>query len=463
MIMAKISVLIVSYNYGRFLRQCIESVLTQTCSEDLEIVLVDDGSTDDTAELLRDLPMVRYCYQEHSGVAAARNRAFREASGDYIAFLDADDMWKKEKLALQLKYLREHPDCEIVYTGYENFLEDGVYPDEKWVKHEVLFAVRNKTLLTSALFTRSVMLRCGNFDESFRCGEDTEWTSRLGFLGIKSGFLEDKLLMRRLHGQNLSNKDESGPSEESIAKAFQIIRRNLQIQNERIAAEEGISVLIPAYQAENYIEECIESVKKQQDQLQGLPLEIIVADDGSGDNTSAVAAKNGAQVLHLAHKGSAAAKNAALMKAKYEYIFFLDADDRAGSTALRDLLQAIRAEKGLMAVFAKARDFCRKTDSSGNVCEQFSSHDYSGCLPGCSLIRKETFRKVGSFNEELKTGETVDWLERFRESGLPYSKLDCVTLERRVHPSSTGAVNREQEQRDYARIIREHLRRMSHA
>ena len=460
--MAKISVLIVSYNYGRFLRQCIESVLAQTCSEDLEIVLVDDGSTDDTKELIRDFPMVRYFYQEHSGIVAARNRAFREATGDYIAFLDADDMWKKEKLALQLKYLQEHPDCEIVFSGYENFLEDGVSPDEKWVKHEVLFAARNKTLLTSALFTRSVMLRCGNFDESFRRGEDTEWTSRLGYLGIQSGFLEDKLLMRRLHGQNITNHDEAGPSEESIAKAFQLIRRNLQIQKERTAAEEGISVLIPAYQAENYIEECIESVKKQEAQLQGLPLEIIVADDGSEDKTAALAAKNGAQVLRLAHRGSAAAKNAALARAKYEYVFFLDADDRAADTALRDLLQAIRAEKGLMAVFAKARDFCRKTDSSGNGYEQFSSRDYSGCLPGCSLIRKEAFQKVGSFNEELKTGETVDWLERFRESGLTYSETDRVTLERRIHPASTGAANREQEQRDYARIIREHLKRMNH-
>ena len=156
--MARISVLIVSYNYGRFLRACIESVLAQTCSEELEIVLVDDGSTDETAGLLRAFPMVRRVFQAHSGVAAARNRALREASGDYIAFLDADDLWKKDKLALQLKYLREHPDCEIVFTGYENFLEDGVSPDEKWVRQNILFAAKNRTCLPTALFTRSVKI-----------------------------------------------------------------------------------------------------------------------------------------------------------------------------------------------------------------------------------------------------------------------------------------------------------------
>jgi glycosyltransferase involved in cell wall biosynthesis len=420
-------------------------------------VLVDDGSTDATAELVRGFPMVRYVFQDHSGVAAARNRALREASGDYLAFLDADDLWKKEKLELQLQYLREHPDCGIVFTGYENFLEDGVSPDEPWVRKDILFAAKNRTCLPTALFTRDVMLRCGAFDESFPRGEDTEWTSRLGYFGIRSGFLEDKLLLRRLHGGNLTKDQGIGPAGESMAKAFQIIRRNLQAQKEHSSAREGISVLIPAYRAEDYIAECIESIRKQQDQLQGLPLEIIVADDGSGDGTPGIAEEKGAQVLRLPHRGSAAAKNAALARAKYEYIFFLDADDRAAGTALNDLLQAIRANGDDLAVFAKARDFCREADGSGK--EQFSSRTYSGCLPGCSLIRRQAFQKVGLFNEGLKTGETVDWLERFRESGLPCSKLDCVTLERRIHPASTGAVNREQEQRDYAQIIREHLKR----
>ena len=114
-----------------------------------------------------------------------------------------------------------------------------------------------------------------------------------------------------------------------------------------------------------------------------------------------------------------------------------------------------------MAVFARARDFTGGTDGNGNLQERFSSRSYAGCLPGCSLIRKEAFQKVGPFNEDLKTGETVEWMNRFRESGLPCSELDCVTLERRIHPASTGSVNREQEQRDYARIIREHLKRMN--
>ena len=459
--MAKISVLIVSYNYGRFLRQCIESVLAQTCPGEPEIVLVDDGSTDETKEVLRDFPMVRYIFQEHAGVAAARNRALKEASGDYIAFLDADDMWKKDKLALQLKYFQEHPECGIVFTGYENFLEDGVSPDDDWVKRSMLFAARDRSCLPTALFTRSVMLRCGKFEESFQRGEDTEWTTRLGYFGIQAGFLEDKLLMRRLHGKNLTKTVAPTTAGESIARVFKIIRRNHQIRKEGSSAEAGISVLIPAFNAGDYIEECIESIKKQQAQLQGLPLEIIVADDGSEDNTSAIAAEHGAKVLQLSHGGSAAAKNAALTKAKYEYIFFLDADDRAADTALRELLQAIQDDKNCMAVFAKAKDFCVKTDSSGNSYEQFSSRVYSGCLPGCSLIRKQAFQKVGSFNEELKTGETVEWLGRFRESGMPYSGLELVTLERRIHPDSTGAVHREQEQRDYARIIREHLKRLN--
>lgn len=459
--MAKISVLIVSRNYGRFLRDCIESVLAQTCREELEIVLVDDGSTDNTADVLRDYPMVRTVFQAYSGVAAARNRALREASGENIAFLDADDLWKKEKLAVQMRYLRDQPDCGIVFTGYENFLEPGVSPDEEWVRRNILFAAKNRTCLPTALFTRDVMLRCGDFDESFTSGEDTEWTARLGFLGVKTGFLEDRLLLRRLHGGNLTRESRTGADAESVAKAFQVIRRNLRLQS-RSSAEEGVSVLIPAFRAAEYIGECIESVRKQLPLPYGLPLEIVVADDGSDDGTPEAAEARGARVLQLAHRGSAAARNAALTAAKYGYVYFLDADDRAAPSALGALLRAIRAGGDLTAVFARARDFSVETDGAGARRERFSSRAYSGCLPGCSLIRRRAFQTVGLFNEELRTGETVDWLSRFRESGLPFAELDTVSLERRIHPASTGAVNGEQERRDYARIVREHLKRMNH-
>ena len=104
MIMAKISVLIVSYNYGRFLRQCIESVLTQTCSEDLEIVLVDDGSTDDTLAIIKSFDDSRIVLinQENMGPGASRNNALKLASGKYVMYLDGDDWFSPD--AVEIAY-----------------------------------------------------------------------------------------------------------------------------------------------------------------------------------------------------------------------------------------------------------------------------------------------------------------------------------------------------------------------
>ncbi len=455
--MAKVSVLIACRNYGRYLRACIESVRGQDCGGEPEIIVVDDGSTDDTAQVAQGEPGVRYVWQPHAGVAAARNRALREAGGEYLAFLDADDLWKKDKLALQLRYLREHPGCEIVFTGYENFLEDGADPDGEWVRRSRLFAEKNRTCLPTALFARSLLLRCGVFDERFRSGEDTEWTTRLGFLGVRCGWLEEKLLLRRLHGANLTRTAGGEPPDRALTA--EVLRRNLRLRATGQFAGEGISVLVPAYRAEAYLAECLESVRKQRETLGGLPMEILVADDGSDDRTAEIALAHGAQVLTLSHRGSAAARNAALIHARYEYLYFLDADDRSAPDALRTLLQALRAEADRMAVFAQARDFRTETDAGGQPFERFADRSYAGCLPGCSLIRKAAFRQVGFFNETLKTGETVEWLARFRTGGLKQAGLACVTLERRIHPASTGAVNREQERRDYARILREHLKR----
>ena len=98
-----VSVVIPSFNCGSFVSQAIDSVLAQTCAP-AEVIVVDDGSTDDTAERLEPyMDRIRYVFQENRGVSAARNRAVAESRGHCVAFLDADDVWHPRKLELQLK------------------------------------------------------------------------------------------------------------------------------------------------------------------------------------------------------------------------------------------------------------------------------------------------------------------------------------------------------------------------
>ena len=116
MSMDLVTAVIATYNYGRFVTQAVESVLAQTYGN-LEVIVVDDGSDDDTRELLAPYTdRIRYIYQKNQSVAAARNTGIRAASGDLIAFLDADDIWHPQKIEVQMRYLADHPE-EAVEMG----------------------------------------------------------------------------------------------------------------------------------------------------------------------------------------------------------------------------------------------------------------------------------------------------------------------------------------------------------
>jgi glycosyltransferase involved in cell wall biosynthesis len=140
----KTSVIICAYNYGRFLLRCLESVLSQSQPAD-EIIVVDDGSTDETAEVVRRFPQVRYIWQENAGKAAAFNRAFRDSQGDVICHLDADDYWLPRKIERVTKTLAAHDAGGILHDAiYVD--RDGKYIYGSEVAAENGFATRRLSL-----------------------------------------------------------------------------------------------------------------------------------------------------------------------------------------------------------------------------------------------------------------------------------------------------------------------------
>jgi len=113
----RVSAIIPCYNYGKYLPRAIDSILAQTRPVS-EILVVDDGSTDNTREVATSYgDRVQYIFQQNQGRAAARNHGMREATGDWIALLDADDWWFPEKIELQLKAAAARPEAVLVYTG----------------------------------------------------------------------------------------------------------------------------------------------------------------------------------------------------------------------------------------------------------------------------------------------------------------------------------------------------------
>ena len=180
-----VSVVIPTYNRGPLVLEAVESVLAQTVPP-LEIIVVDDGSTDDTRERLRPyLTRIVYRYQENQGVSAARNHGIREARGEFIAFLDSDDVWHPRKLELQLQVFEERPDLGLLGAGAMDWPAQSfpeITDDPRGRVSLVSWAqlvVRNR-LGTSSVMVRTAVLRAaGEFDPVMQSSEDRDLWLRI--------------------------------------------------------------------------------------------------------------------------------------------------------------------------------------------------------------------------------------------------------------------------------------------
>jgi glycosyltransferase involved in cell wall biosynthesis len=208
----QVSVVIPSYNCARYLPEAIDSVLAQTY-QNFEIIVIDDGSTDETAAVLRryGLP-VRVVYQHNQGVAQARNHGIRQARGEWIAFLDADDVLLPHKLAAQLTVAAAHPDAGMIHSGWNRVDAEGrvIMPVEPWHQVPELTLeswLRWKPVLPSAmLFRRQWLEQTGGFDPRFPPAEDTELVLRLSCLGCRAAWLRQITVNYRQHDASAMHK-----------------------------------------------------------------------------------------------------------------------------------------------------------------------------------------------------------------------------------------------------------------
>jgi glycosyltransferase involved in cell wall biosynthesis len=172
------------YNGAAQIRRAIESVLTQSYAV-AELIVVDDGSTDGTADIVRSYePSVRYLYQSNSGVAAARNRGLREATTEWIAFLDHDDQWLPDKLERQVSALQTKPESRLCYSAQWLHLLDGTKeyhylpPDELWPAARM----RNPFPPSVVLLHKREALEIGGFDERLKGASCEDWDFFIRFL-----------------------------------------------------------------------------------------------------------------------------------------------------------------------------------------------------------------------------------------------------------------------------------------
>lgn len=203
-----VSVIIPVYNGDAFLAEAIESILQQDYAP-LEIITVDDGSTDGSAKVATSFKdVVRYVYQPNSGTAAARNTGVQMARGDIIGFLDQDDLWPAGKLALQLTRLADHPSVEIVLGHKQLMWLTGI--EDGRLGFEIFSDPQIALNLGCALFRISVFDKVGFFDETLYYVDDWDWFMRARELGVPMVIHHEVTLISRRHKHNMSNRVDLG-------------------------------------------------------------------------------------------------------------------------------------------------------------------------------------------------------------------------------------------------------------
>jgi glycosyltransferase involved in cell wall biosynthesis len=207
-----VSVIIPAFNMATYLSEAIDSVITQTYDR-VEIIVVDDASTDDTAAVAaRYGTALRYVVQPHRGQAAARNHGVRVATGRYLAFLDADDLWEPKKLSVQLAAFDSDPSLEIVFGHVLQFWSPEVASSLGRSLPDVSEPLRGDSPGTM-LVPQSVFEATGPFREEHRVGDFIDWYARALDGGRNTMMLDTVVMRRRLHRTNLGRVRTTGPEE----------------------------------------------------------------------------------------------------------------------------------------------------------------------------------------------------------------------------------------------------------
>lgn len=212
----KVSVIIPNYNYARYVGQAIDSVLQQSY-RNFEVIVVNNGSTDNSIEILQTFgDKIRVIDQPNLGQSGARNSGLSESRGEYIAFLDADDLWEPTKLEKQIRLMSQY--TQLVYCGIAQFGEKAIgAPKVQMPKYNgrcMQFFLEQPGVSivisgeSTALFSRDLLNKVGGFDMELnstagwdffrRCSSNTEFD-----------FVNEPLVNYRLHGHNMSNSHDS--------------------------------------------------------------------------------------------------------------------------------------------------------------------------------------------------------------------------------------------------------------
>lgn len=208
-----VSAIVPAFNAERYVGEAIDSILAQSYPN-IEILVVDNASTDNTAAIIKRYgERVTYLHQAKKGPAAARNQGLMQSRGDFIAFLDADDLWLPEKTERQIRYLVDHPEVGVCYSHYE-FIDSESRPHPFKARPQMLNGWAFEALLKlqlhvgigTTMIRRSCIDDVGMLDENLITAEDTNFFIRLA-KNYQFGYLRGPVARYRIHQDSLTKTD----------------------------------------------------------------------------------------------------------------------------------------------------------------------------------------------------------------------------------------------------------------
>lgn len=225
-----ISVIVATYQRANYLRTTLESIFDQTYG-DLEVIVIDDGSTDNTQAVVESFAECRYFYQENRGVSHAKNLGVQYADGEYVSFLDSDDYWHPEKLGRQIDFFADNPETELLFSHAVQFITEEISEEDKsklYCPSTPVPAQVSSTLLT----LKETFNKVGGFNQDLAVSVEVDWYLRAKSLGLKIEILPDVLLYRRVHPNNSGylNKDKK-KQHVGVIKAHLDRMRNKKIKS----------------------------------------------------------------------------------------------------------------------------------------------------------------------------------------------------------------------------------------
>jgi len=216
----KVSVIIPTFNRAKYIGEAIDSVLAQTYPVS-EIIVIDDGSTDRTKDIVRKYGHpVKYVFQENRGPSSARNMGLRMAQGNYIAFIDSDDMWEPDKVEIQIDFFRKYPQVDFVFGHMANFSSSDSSHEPEILNKRVCryfkenyrsperaldyLMIENVIPTPTVMFKSNCLKTVGFFNENLFCTEDFDFWLRFVY-HCRIGFIDRIFIRRRLHATNIIN------------------------------------------------------------------------------------------------------------------------------------------------------------------------------------------------------------------------------------------------------------------